>query len=219
GRRPLTTPLARPTPDAAAVRVVTIGGAAMGRAPAVAASPATSGATGRWTTPTKRSRRRTKFRAPTNPPPNAAAPISKPIIWSLPVARPTQLATGEFPPQSLPVQPSRSFVNQRSDDAPYLVCDARVAWPRVRRRLPVRPDPARPLHDVHAPQRPAGAGARGPLGAGGGGEHVVPRRVVGRADRSHRVRPSVRAHHVHGLGARSDGRVRPAPRGGGRRQQ
>src|SRR2546430_11517033 len=30
------------------------------------------------------------------------------------------------------------------------------------------------------------------LGAGGGGEHLVPRRVVGRADRSHRVRPSDR---------------------------
>src|SRR5438067_2196119 len=44
-----------------AVPTVTIGSAAMGRATAVAASPATSGAAGRRTAATKRSRRRTGF--------------------------------------------------------------------------------------------------------------------------------------------------------------
>ncbi|PYP49166.1 MAG: insulinase family protein [Gemmatimonadetes bacterium] len=67
-----------------AVPTVTIGSAAMGRATAVAASPATSGAAGRRTAATKRSRRRTKFRAPTNPPPSATAPINKASMSSFP---------------------------------------------------------------------------------------------------------------------------------------
>src|SRR2546422_6871954 len=56
-------------------------------------------AAGLRTASTKRSRRRTKSRVATNPPPSAAAPISKPNISISCVARPTQLAGREFPPQ------------------------------------------------------------------------------------------------------------------------
>src|SRR2546422_723045 len=65
----------------------------------VPASPARSGAAGLRTASTKRSRRRTKSRVATNPPPSAAAAISKPNISISFVARLTQLAVREFPPQ------------------------------------------------------------------------------------------------------------------------
>src|SRR2546422_3440458 len=60
-------------------------------------------------------------------------------------------------------------------------------------RSPARPVSACPLPDVHAPQRPPGDRARGSLGAGGGGEHLVSRRLVGREAGAHRIRAPVRA--------------------------
>src|SRR5213082_1104225 len=207
-----------------------IGRAAIGRTTAVAASPATSGADGRRTASTKRSRRRTKSRAPTNPPPNATAPISKPSMSPpLPRSRALRnLRQRSFHrnlrrAQRLPadVQPSGGITNLRSNDAPHVVRRRAPTRRLVRRpgRPALGPDAPSSLHDVHASQRPAGAVARGPLGAGGGGEHLVPRRLVRRTGRPHGVRPSVRAHHVHGLGARPHGRVRPTAGGGGGRQQ
>src|SRR2546427_6966764 len=44
-------------------------------------------------------RRGTNLCLATNPPPTAATPISKPSMWISFVARPTQLAGREFPPQ------------------------------------------------------------------------------------------------------------------------
>ncbi len=79
--------------------------------------------------------------------------------------------------------------------------------------------PAGWLHAVHAGERPERDPARGPHRAGGHGERLVPRRVGPRETGPHGFCPPVRAPDVHGLRARQGGRVRPAARGGRRRQQ
>ena len=74
------------------------------------------------------------------------------------------------------------------------------------------------LHAVHAAERTARDPARGSQRPDRHGQHVVPRRLVPRAARPHRIRSSVRAPDVHGVGPRETGRVRHAA-GSGRRDQ
>src|SRR5690606_19494477 len=65
---PLRVPNPVPSPNAAAVPVVTSGRSASGQATTAAARPASRGARGEYTASTNRSRRRTKLRATMNPP-------------------------------------------------------------------------------------------------------------------------------------------------------
>ncbi|CAA9301005.1 MAG: Zinc protease, partial [uncultured Gemmatimonadaceae bacterium] len=97
--------------------------------------------------------------------------------------------------------------------------DRRRAGAVARRGRGAGGRPQARVREVHPAQRPRGDPARGPLGAGGRGEHLVQGGVGGRAARADRLRAPLRAHHVHGLGARAGGRVRPVARGGGRAEQ
>src|SRR2546423_2061101 len=103
-----------------------MGRGGVGRPTAAAASPARTGAAGRRTASTKRRRRRTKLRAPTNPPPSAAAAISKPSMSPSQVARPTQLATWEFPRQISRTCNSPGESSIRGVMMPRLSCAAAV---------------------------------------------------------------------------------------------
>ena len=74
-------------------------------------------------------------------------------------------------------------------------------------------DPGAGLPSFHAFQRADRGGARGPQGAGGGGQRLVSRGLLLRAEGQDRFRPPVRTPDVPGLGE-SQGRVLQAVRTG-----
>ncbi len=88
---------------------------------------------------------------------------------------------------------------------------------RVVRRRP--DDAAGPVYLLHAAERPERHPPRGSQRSAGHRQRVVPRRLRERAPRPYRIRASVRAPDVHGIGARQAGRVRCVARGSGRQQQ
>ena len=71
------------------------------------------------------------------------------------------------------------------------------------------------LREVPARERSGRHPARGTQAARRRGEHLVPRRPGERGRGTHRLRPSVRAHDVPGLGAHRAQLVLQAPRGRG----
>src|SRR2546422_7091970 len=136
--RSLAPPPATPTPKAAAVQTPTGRSTPRGSATTLAASPpaipATSGAAGLRTASTKRSRRRTKFRVATNPPPSAAAPINKPTTMvHLPCRAPYATCASAVSAATVSSDPaSRGVMMTRIATATAVVLGLLSACPLVR---------------------------------------------------------------------------------------